>query len=117
MRLNPLHWLNGLRLNTRIWIIVGLLGVVTVILTTLVLNWATHRFVEDAVGDQMVVQARIAAHLLAIAEEKAMTPEEINAHLKEVARFAKKERNFDYELWIADDRGNVLWGTQDHAFQ
>ena len=117
MRLNPRLWLNGLRLNARIWLIVGLLGIVTAILTTLVLTWATHRFVEEAVGDQMVVQARIAAHLIAVAEEKGMTAAEINAHLKEIARFAKKERDFDCEFWIADGQGKVLWGTQPQAFE
>ncbi|GAG20902.1 unnamed protein product, partial [marine sediment metagenome] len=33
--------------------------------------------VEDVVGDQMVVEARIAAHLVAVAEKRAgMSPEE-----------------------------------------
>jgi hypothetical protein len=48
--------------------------------------------VEDAVGDQMVVQAEITAHLVAIAEQKGMPPAEINQHLEDIARFAKEQK-------------------------
>src|SRR5512145_2668599 len=37
---------------------------------------------ENAIGDQMVVEATIAAHLVAIAEQAGLTPDQINAHLK-----------------------------------
>jgi PAS domain S-box-containing protein len=117
MRWDPRLWLNALRLQARIWLLVGLLGVATILLTNLVLTWATRRFVEDAVGDQMVVQARIAAQLVAIAEEKGMTPEQINPRLEEIAHFVKKERNFDYEFWITDEQGKALWRAQGEPFQ
>ncbi len=114
--------LPALGLNTRILILVGLLLVATVVITTLVIKWTTRRFVEDAIGDQMVMQARIAAHLVAIAEQKrdrAMTPEEINQHLREIVNFAKEQRNFDYEFWITDSAGHAYLRTQpsDFTFQ
>ena len=80
---------------------------------------STRRFVEDAIGDQMVMQARIVAHLVAIAEQKrpeGMTPEEINRHLKDLARFAKDQKNYDYEFWITDSAGKVVMGTEGVEF-
>jgi two-component system, sensor histidine kinase and response regulator len=104
------NWLDNLRLNTRITILVGILVIATVVITTLVVRWTTRRFVEEAIGEQMIVQARIVAHLVAIAEQKretGMTPAEINRHLEAIARFAKEQRNFDYEFWVTDDTGTV----------
>src|SRR6516225_158807 len=114
MRTSAGRWLPSLRLNTRIFLLVGLLVAVTVVLTTLVVRWTTRRFVEEAIGDQMVVQARIVAHLVAIAEQphpKGMTPAEIDQHLKEIVQFAKNQRNFDYEFWVTDPTGTVYLGT------
>jgi two-component system sensor histidine kinase/response regulator len=111
--------LPALGLNTRILILVGLLLVATVVITTLVIKWTTRRFVEDAIGDQMIMQARIAAHLVAIAEQKrnqGMTPEEINQHLREIVNFAKQQRNFDYEFWITDSAGHAYLRTQPNDF-
>ncbi len=114
--------LPALGLNARILILVGLLLVATVVITTLVIKWTTRRFVEDAIGDQMIMQARIAAHLVAIAEQKrnqAMTPEEINRHLREIVTFAKEQRNFDYEFWITDSAGHAYLRSlpNDFTFQ
>jgi two-component system, sensor histidine kinase and response regulator len=111
--------LPALGLNTRILILVGLLLVATVVITTLVIKWTTRRFVEDAIGDQMVMQARIAADLVAIAEQKrdqGMTPAEINQHLREIVKFAKDQRNFDYEFWITDSAGHAYLRTQPNDF-
>jgi len=119
MRINARQCLAGLNLNTRILVLVGLLVVATVVITTLVVRWTTRRFVEDAIGDQMVVQARITAHLVAIAEQKreaGMTPAEINRHLEEIARFAKEQRKFDYEFWVTDSTGNAYLRTQPQEF-
>ena len=70
MRHKARRWLNALGLNTRILLLVGLPVAATAVITTFVVHWSTRRFVEDAIGDQMVMQARIVAHLVAIAEQK-----------------------------------------------
>jgi two-component system, sensor histidine kinase and response regulator len=111
--------LPALGLNTRILLLVGVLLVATVVITTFVIKLSTRRFVEEAIGDQMVVQARIAAHLVAIAEQKRdkpMTPEEIDRELKEIVRFAKEQRNFDYEFWITDSSGHAYVHTEPADF-
>jgi sensor histidine kinase regulating citrate/malate metabolism len=54
--------------------------------------------VETALGDQMVVQARIAAHLAAVAERAGMTPDEINPILEDIADHTVLE-----EFWITDE--------------
>jgi sensor histidine kinase regulating citrate/malate metabolism len=51
--------LTALGLNARILMLCGLPLVVTAVITTLVVHRSTRRFVEDAIGDQMVMQARI----------------------------------------------------------
>jgi len=112
-------WRQSVSLNVRIALLVGFLVVVTVIATALAVRLTTRRFVEQAIGDQMVVQARIAAHLVSIAEEKRgrpLTPAEINGHLQEIARFAKAQRGFDYEFWITDPAGHAYLRTQDVDF-
>jgi PAS domain S-box-containing protein len=122
MRLQPKRWLAALPLHMRIVLLMGLPVVVTAVITTLVVRWTTRRFVEDAVGDQMVVQARIMAELVAIAEQKhpvSMTPAEINRRLQDIVRFAKEHKNFDYEFWITDGAGRVYLksGPQEFTFQ
>src|SRR5262245_44110408 len=119
MRLKAAGWLSAVGLNTRILLLVGLPLVVTAVITTFVVYSSTRRFVEEAIGDQMVMQARIVAHLVAIAEQRrpqGMTPEEINRHLKELARFAKEQKNYDYEFWITDSAGKVYMGTEGVEF-
>jgi PAS domain S-box-containing protein len=116
---NQRRWLNNLPLNARIFLLVGLLLLATIVITTLVIKWTTRRFVEDAIGDQMVMQARIAAHLVAIAEEKRdhpMTPDEINQHLQDIVRFAREQRNFDYEFWITDSAGHAYLNSTGKDF-
>src|SRR5881394_1455876 len=101
MRQNARRRLGGLGLNTRILLLTGLPVIATVAITTLVVHWSTRRFVEDAVGDQMVMEARIVAHLVSIAEQKkpaGLTPEAINEHLKEIAHFARQNKHYDYEF-------------------
>jgi two-component system sensor histidine kinase/response regulator len=106
-------------LNTRIALLVGFLVVATVIVTALAVRLTTRRFVEQAIGDQMVIQARIAAHLVSIAEEKRdrpLTPVEINRHLEEIAHFAKAQRGFNYEFWITDPAGHAYLRNQNVDF-
>lgn len=57
---------------------------------------------EKAIGDQMVVEAVIAAHMVAIAEQAGLTPDEINAHLVEIT--ATTVLN---EFWITDSQGHA----------
>src|SRR5437762_12333481 len=98
MRLKVGKWLSGLGLNTRILLLTGLPLVATALITSFVVHWSTRRFVEDAAGDQMVMEARIVAHHVAIAEQKrpeGTTPEEMNGYLKPIARFAKEHKTYD----------------------
>jgi two-component system sensor histidine kinase/response regulator len=106
-------------LNARILAIFGLPMVVTAIVTALVVHRSARRFVEDAIGEQMVMQARIVSHLVAIAEEDRagpLSPEAINAHFKQIKRFAKEQGNFDYEFWVTDPAGKVTMGSEGIEF-
>jgi two-component system sensor histidine kinase/response regulator len=119
MPLKTKRWFNHLGLNTRILLSVGLPLVATAAITTFVVHSSTQRFVENAIGDQMVIEARIVAHLVAIAEQQrpdGMTPAEVNGHLKEIAQFAKDNKQYDYEFWVTDDSGRVYMGTEDVEF-
>jgi len=59
--------------------------------------------IENLIGDQMVVQARLAAHLVKIAEGKAgLSPQEINAVLDDVTRNTVLD-----EFWITDPQGKA----------
>jgi len=59
--------------------------------------------VEAVVGDQMVVEARIAAHLVAVAEKRAgMSPEEINAILQDITGHTVLD-----EFWITDETAHA----------
>jgi hypothetical protein len=57
---------------------------------------------ERAVGDQMVVEATIAAHLVAAAEAAGQPPEAINARLRDIVA-----RTSLSEFWITDERGHA----------
>ena len=84
MRLNPVRRIGRLGLNTRILLLGGIPLVVTAAVTAFVVHWSTRHFVEDAVGDQMVMQARIVAQLVAVAEDEdpaGRTPEAVNRRL------------------------------------
>jgi len=58
--------------------------------------------VEDAISDQMVVEATIAAHLVAIAEAAGLSPEEINMHLRQITGASPLD-----EFWITDENGHA----------
>ena len=59
--------------------------------------------VEDVIGDQMVVEARIAAHLVAVAEGRAgMSPEGINAILRDITDHTVLD-----EFWITDETAHA----------
>jgi two-component system sensor histidine kinase/response regulator len=110
---------SGLGLNARILILCGLPLMATAVITALVVHGSTRHFVEEAIGDQMVMQARIVSHLVAIAEEQkaaGITPEMINKHFKEITRFAKQHGKYDYEFWVTDNTGKVCYGSQGVDF-
>jgi HAMP domain-containing protein len=68
--------------------------------------------VERVLGDQMVVEARIAAHLVAVAEqEAALSPAEINARLRDITEHTVLE-----EFWITDERGHAYLRTSEQDF-
>lgn len=57
---------------------------------------------ENAIGEQMVVEATIAAHMVAIAEQAGLTPEEINARLVDITQSTVLN-----EFWITDENGHA----------
>jgi PAS domain S-box-containing protein len=63
--------------------------------------------VEAELGDQMVVEATLAAHLVAIAEAAGLPPDRINAHLKAIT-----QQTVLNEFWITDPRGHAYLRTQ-----
>jgi adenylate cyclase len=71
------------------------------------------RQVEDVVGEQMVVEARIAAHLVAVAEgQVGMSTEEINAILRDITDHTVLD-----EFWITDETAHAyLRNTPDIDF-
>jgi HAMP domain-containing protein len=60
------------------------------------------RDVEAAVGDQMVVEASVAAEFVAAAERAGMSPDEISARLRRLT-----DRTALDEFWITDPRGHA----------
>jgi hypothetical protein len=66
---------------------------------------------EDILARHMVGEALLAAHLVAIAERAGMSPEAINAILKDVA-----ERSAIDEFWITDEQGRAYLTNQDFEF-
>jgi HAMP domain-containing protein len=120
-----------LSLRTRIIILTTVLLLVTVITLTGALTWTARSSllaqteedglliamllarsaeyagripgdVEDAIGEQMIVEASIAAHMVAIAEEAGLSPDEINARLRDIT-----DRTALNEFWITDETGRA----------
>jgi HAMP domain-containing protein len=58
--------------------------------------------VDGAIGEQMIVEATILAHLVALAEAARVPPERINAHLRAIARDTVLN-----EFWITDEKGHA----------
>jgi phosphoserine phosphatase RsbU/P len=58
--------------------------------------------VEKAIGEQMVVEATIAAHLVALGEMARVGPKEINRRLKQIADDTVLD-----EIWITDEKGHA----------
>jgi phosphoserine phosphatase RsbU/P len=58
--------------------------------------------VEKAIGDQMIVEATIAAHLVALGEAAGVGAQEINRRLKQITDDTVLD-----EIWITDERGHA----------
>jgi HAMP domain-containing protein len=58
--------------------------------------------VETTIGEQMVVQATLAAHLVAMAEAAGLPPDQINAHLRQITGQTALS-----EVWITDPKGHA----------
>ena len=62
-----------------------------------------ERNIEELLGDQMIAQAALAAHLVDVAENRAhMSPEEINERLRDIADSTVLD-----EFWITDEKGHA----------
>ena len=57
---------------------------------------------EDAIGEQMVVEATLTAHLVALAEEQNLSSDEINLLLQEIAQETALS-----EFWVTDENGHA----------
>ncbi|MGH7825124.1 MAG: ATP-binding SpoIIE family protein phosphatase [Candidatus Binatia bacterium] len=58
--------------------------------------------VETAIGEQMVVEATMAAHLVALGEAAGVDSKEINRRLKQIADDTVLD-----EIWITDEKGHA----------
>jgi HAMP domain-containing protein len=118
-------------LQTRVLLMVTSLLVVTVLTTAAIMAWSARqslllateqngiliaeiiarsssfaeqvpRDVETAIGEQMLVEATIAAHLVDVAEQLDLSQAEINARLQDITA-----RSVLDEFWITDDSGHA----------
>lgn len=58
--------------------------------------------VENAIGEQMIVEATIAAHLVALGEAAGVGAKEINRRLRQIADDTVLD-----EIWITDEKGHA----------
>jgi sigma-B regulation protein RsbU (phosphoserine phosphatase) len=58
--------------------------------------------VEAAISEQMVVEATMAAHLVALGEAAGVSPKKINRRLKQIADDTVLD-----EIWITDEKGHA----------
>ncbi|MDX2213831.1 MAG: response regulator [Oculatellaceae cyanobacterium bins.114] len=118
-------------LRIRILLMVTSLLAATVLVTTFVFAWGTRRAmlmhteedgirtaeflarmtrfndqaqidIEQVIGEQMIVQATIASHMVAIAEQSGMSSEELNQRLRAIADTTPLD-----EIWITDEQGHA----------
>lgn len=66
---------------------------------------------EEIVAQHMVGEALLAAHLVALAEKAGMSPQEINAILKDVAANSGID-----EFWITDETGRAYLHNEEFEF-
>lgn len=70
----------------------------------------TPERVEDILGEQMVVQAKITAHLMAIAQQAQLSPTEIMGHLEEITNTTVLD-----EFVITDETGFAFLNSVENA--
>ncbi len=83
----------------------AVVAVVTAVTFTLGSN-AQAASADEIVAQHMVGAALLAAHLVAVAERAGMSPDEINAILKDVA-----DKSAIDEFWITDPSGHAYLTT------
>jgi HAMP domain-containing protein len=57
---------------------------------------------ENVIGEQMIIDATITAHMVAIGEQGGMTPAEIDEHLRQIVDTTALS-----EFWITDETGHA----------
>lgn len=67
--------------------------------------------VEQVLGEQMLVEATLAAHLIAIANQAGLTETEINQHLRQIT-----DNTVLDEIWISDEQGLSRLNTKHILF-
>jgi hypothetical protein len=67
--------------------------------------------VEGAIGEQMVVEATMAAHLVALGEASGVSQKEINRRLKQIADDTVLD-----EIWITDEKGHAYLNITEVDF-
>jgi hypothetical protein len=77
----------------------------------LVAGPASAEDLEEIVGQHMVAEALLAAHLVAVAEKAGLENEEIRAILKDVA-----DNSAIDEFWITDSEGHAVLTNTDVSF-
>jgi hypothetical protein len=77
----------------------------------LVAGPASAEDLEEIVGQHMVAEALLAAHLVAVAEEAGLGHEVIRAILKDVA-----DNSAIDEFWITDPEGHAVLSNRDVSF-
>jgi phosphoserine phosphatase RsbU/P len=58
--------------------------------------------IENAIGEQMIVEASMAAHLVALGEAAGVGPNEINRRLRQITDDTVLD-----EIWITDEKGHA----------
>lgn len=72
---------------------------------------AAQQDLEEIVGQHMVAEALLAAHLVAVAEKAGLTVDEVDAILKDVV-----DRSPIDEIWITDAEGTAVFRTAEAEF-
>jgi HAMP domain-containing protein/type II secretory pathway pseudopilin PulG len=102
-------------LRVRTVIVTIVLMLVAVVATAAVLGWSDAQGtgdIEAAIGNHMLAEAKIAAHLVAVAEASGLTTAEINARLREIVNTTVVD-----EFWISDEEGHAYLRTDPTDFK